>query len=217
MKKEMKRTGMTNKKKAEDAKKKKSDAEKDIMAEDGQEEVSPPSEEQSAEAEGAASDSREAPETDGGDPEDEAAAGSEPEESADARYTRLYAEFQNYKKRTQGEGFERYLDGKKDLASGIIDVLDNFERAILSDASAGVEPGFVEGMDMIRKQLIDVLARNGIEEIEALGEDFDPNFHQGVGTESTDEYESGKVSLVLQKGYALKEKIIRPSMVKIAE
>ncbi|MDR1272702.1 MAG: nucleotide exchange factor GrpE [Clostridiales Family XIII bacterium] len=140
-----------------------------------------------------------------------------PEESPDLRYTRLYAEFQNYRKRTRAEGYEKYIEGKKDLAAGLLDVLDNFERAILSDASAGVDPGFVEGMDMIRKQMIDVLAKNDIEEIEALGADFDPKLHQGVGTEKTDEYESGKVSLVLQKGYAIRDKVIRPSMVKVAE
>ena len=199
---------MTSKKKKENTQNPDSEKiEKDIAEEKNQESEIPDPEAVESDTIGAEKENSEtSAESDG-----------EKEESADARYTRLYAEFQNYKKRTSSEGFERYLDGKKDLTEGIIDVLDNFERAILSEASSGVDPKFVEGMDMIRKQLIDVLAKNGVEEIEALGEDFDPNIHQGVGTEASDEYESGKVILVLQKGYVLKDKVIRPSMVKIAE
>jgi molecular chaperone GrpE len=177
-----------------------------------EEEVIPEEGEEAADA--AADDA----EDEGGEAaEGEEAAKESAAEDADLRYARLYAEFQNYKKRTSADGLFRYNEGKKDLASGLLEALDNFERAILSDASAGVDPKFVEGMDMIRKQIIDVLAKNGIEEIEALGEDFDPNIHQGVGTEKTSDYPAGKVSMVLQKGYIAGGRVIRPAMVKIAE
>ena len=74
----------------------------------------------------------------------------------------------------------------------------------------------MEGMSLIFKQLQGVLEKAGVKEIEALGQEFDPNFHNAVMMEDTDEYESGKVSCVLQKGYTLNNKVIRPSMVKVA-
>ena len=72
-------------------------------------------------------------------------------------------------------------------------------------------------MEMILKQLMGVLEKAGASEIEALGADFDPNFHNAVMTEDSDEYESGKVTEVLQKGYVLNNRVIRPSMVKVAK
>ena len=96
--------------------------------------------------------------------------------------------------------------------SELLAVIDNFERALEQDAGEG----FKEGMEMIFKQLGDVLKTSGLEEIPALGEDFDPNVHNAVMAEETEEYESGKVSGVMQKGYTLNGKVIRPSMVKVA-
>ena len=77
------------------------------------------------------------------------------------------------------------------------------------------DTGFAEGMKLIFKQLTDVLEKAGLEEIKAHGEDFDPNFHNAVMTEDNPEFESGKVTEVLQKGYMLNKKVIRPSMVKV--
>ena len=95
----------------------------------------------------------------------------------------------------------------------MLPVLDNFERALQQEA--GVD-GFKEGMDMIFKQLKDVLEKAGLAEIAALDEVFDPNVHNAVMTEDSEQYESGKVSGVMQKGYTLNGKVIRPSMVKVA-
>ena len=95
----------------------------------------------------------------------------------------------------------------------LLDVLDNFERALDQE---GQGDSFKEGMEMIFKQLGDVLKKSGLAEIPALGEEFDPNFHNAVMSEETDDYESGKVSGVMQKGYTLNGKVIRPSMVKVA-
>ena len=141
-------------------------------------------------------------------------------ESDDMKYLRLAADFQNYRKRTERERYERYSDGKKDFAESMLPVLDNFDRALAQDAAAAEserERNFVEGMEMIFQQLIDAFEKNGITEINALGEDFDHNVHHAVVMEPSDTYESQKVSEVLQKGYRIGDKVIRHSMVKVAE
>lgn len=135
-----------------------------------------------------------------------------PEEDGDAKYLRLMADFQNYKKRVEKEKTDLYSYANEKIVTELLAVLDNFERALAHEDSGD---GFKEGMEMIFKQLMDVLEKSGLAEIPALGEDFDPNFHNAVMTEETEEYESGKVSGVLQKGYTLNGKVIRPSMVKV--
>lgn len=140
-------------------------------------------------------------------------AAKEPEEDENSRYMRLMADFQNYKKRVEKEKSDIYSYANEKIATELLAVLDNFERALEHD---GEDKSFKEGMEMIFKQLFDVLEKAGMEEIPALGEEFDPNFHNAVMNEETDEYESGKVSGVMQKGYTLNGKVIRPSMVKVA-
>ena len=137
----------------------------------------------------------------------------EPEEDESARYVRLMADFQNYKRRVEKEKSDIYSYANEKIVTELLNVLDNFERALDHECS---DAGFKEGMDMIFKQLFDALGKSGLAEIPALGEEFDPNFHNAVMTEDTDEYESGKVSGVLQKGYTLNGKVIRPTMVKVA-
>ncbi len=134
-------------------------------------------------------------------------------EDADTRYLRLMADFQNYKKRVEKEKTDLYSYANEKIITGLLDVLDNFERALGQEDTGD---GFKEGMEMIFKQLSGELEKSGLAEIAALGEDFDPNFHNAVMTEETEEYESGKVSGVMQKGYTLNGKVIRPSMVKVA-
>jgi len=135
-----------------------------------------------------------------------------PEEDGDARYLRLMADFQNYKRRVEKEKSDLYSYANEKLVTELLDVLDNFERALGQGENGD---SFKEGMEMIFKQLMGVLEKAGLAEIPALGEEFDPNFHNAVMTEETDEYESGKVSGVMQKGYTLNGKVIRPSMVKV--
>ena len=137
---------------------------------------------------------------------------AEPEEDGDAKYLRLMADFQNYKKRVEKEKKDLYSYANEKLVTELLAVLDNFERALAHEDSGD---GFKEGMEMIFKQLGNVLEKSGLAEIPALGEEFDPNVHNAVMTEETDEYESGKVSGVMQKGYTLNGKVIRPSMVKV--
>jgi len=136
----------------------------------------------------------------------------EPEEDENTKYLRLMADFQNYKKRVEKEKKDLYAYAGEKLITEMLPVIDNFERALTQD---GAGDGFKEGMEMIFKQFSDVLAKAGLAEIPALGEDFDPNVHNAVMAEDNDEYESGKVSGVMQKGYALNGKTIRPSMVKV--
>lgn len=137
----------------------------------------------------------------------------EPEEDENSRYMRLMADFQNYKKRVEKEKSDIYSYANEKLATELLTVLDNFERALEHE---GENDSFKEGMEMIFKQLFDVLEKAGLKEIPALGEEFDPNFHNAVMNEDTEEYESGTVSGVMQKGYTLNGKVIRPSMVRVA-
>ena len=132
-----------------------------------------------------------------------------------AKYVRLMADFQNQKKRFEKEKADIYQFANEDIVKSLLEVIDNFERAL--DASQDDGSKFREGMEMIFKQLMGALEKAGVSEIKALGEEFDPNFHNAVMMEETDEFESNKVSGVMQKGYTLNSKVIRPSMVKVAK
>lgn len=135
------------------------------------------------------------------------------EESNDERYIRLMADFQNYKRRTEKEKSDIYAYANEKIVSELLDVIDNFERALDHGEN---DENFVTGMTNIFKMFRAVLEKCGLEEIESLGIEFDPNFHNAVMTEDNDEVESGHISSVLQKGYKLNGKVIRPSMVKVA-
>ena len=152
--------------------------------------------------------------TEAEEPADKAAADAE-EEALQARYMRLMADFQNFKRRTEKEKSDIYAFANEKIVKELLDVIDNFERALAVGNGADGEK-FLEGMEMILKQLLGVLEKAGVAEIKALGEDFDPNFHNAVMTEDSTEYESGKVTAVLQKGYTLNGRVVRPTMVKVA-
>ena len=125
------------------------------------------------------------------------------------------ADFQNYKKRVEKEKSDIYAFANEKIVLELLDVIDNFERALNHQ---GEEESIIfEGMNKIYKQLKGVLEKSGLEEIEAMGMDFDPNLHNAVMTEASTEYEHGKVTDVLQKGYVLNKKVIRHTMVKVAE
>ncbi len=137
------------------------------------------------------------------------------EEELNVRYLRLAADFQNYKKRVEKEKSDIYAFANEKIVVELLDVIDNFERALAH--SKDNNEGFAEGMNMIFKQFKGVLDKSGLEEMSAEGEGFDPNFHHAVMTESSNEHESGTVLQVLQKGYLLNQKVIRPAMVKVSE
>ena len=141
---------------------------------------------------------------------------AEAEESGDAKYLRLMAEFQNYKKRVAKEKSDIHSYANEKIVTELLEVLDNFERALATDNSTDVE-GYSQGMKLIFDQLLGVLTKSGLVEVKALGEEFDPNMHNAVMTADSEEYDSNKVCSVLQKGYTLNGKVIRPSMVTVAK
>ena len=147
----------------------------------------------------------------------EAEATEEKKEDEDLlnKFNRLAADFQNFKRRSEKEKSDIYAYANEKFAVDLLDVMDNFDRAM---AAAPADDKFAEGMQLILKQLGDVLAKNNVAEIEAEGKTFDPNFHNAVMTEAAAEgVESGTVTKVFQKGYTLNGKVIRPSMVAVAQ
>lgn len=168
--------------------------------------------EEKAEAEAGEAGSGTAEETGETEEADETGESGAEDEALMAKYQRLMADFQNYKRRTEKEKNDIYAYANEKLILGLLEVIDNFERAVLSETA---DEKYAEGMEMIFKQLKGVLEKSGLEEIKALGEGFDPNFHNAVMTEDNDRFESGSVTEVLQKGYTLNGKVIRPSMVKV--
>ena len=137
------------------------------------------------------------------------------QEDLQMQYMRLAADFQNFRKRTEKERADIYAFACEGFASDLLNVMDNFERAM---EAAPEDDKFAEGMGLIFKQLQDVLKKNKVEEIAAQDAAFDPNFHNAVMTEPAPEgEEGGKVTKVLQKGYTLNGKVIRPSMVAVSQ
>ena len=146
--------------------------------------------------------------------EDKPAEAEEPQQAESERYSRLFAEFTNYKRRTEKEKADLYAYAGEKFANDLLEVIDNFERAMEAKPEGDK---FAEGMDLILTQLRAVMQKNHVEEIEALGKAFDPNFHNAVMTEAAEGTESGVVTKVFQKGYTLNGKVIRPSMVAVSQ
>ncbi len=133
------------------------------------------------------------------------------------KYQRCLAEFDNFRKRTAREKAGMYDDGAKDTIEKLLVVVDNLERAVAAEAGKEEEKdAFLKGVEMILKQFQEVLAGLGVEEIKALGQKFDPNLHAAVAHEEDENYGENEVILEMLKGYKYKDKVIRHSMVKVA-
>ena len=130
------------------------------------------------------------------------------------RLQRSIAEFDNFRKRTIKEKSEMFDMGAVGVIDKILPVVDNFERAL--NASTDKDDSMYKGIVMIYKQLSESLKSMGLEEIECVGCKFDPAIHNAVAHDESDEYDENTVVEELLKGYKYKEKIIRPSMVKVA-
>ena len=130
------------------------------------------------------------------------------------KFMRLQADFSNYKRRTETQKSEFVELGVKKIVNDLLPVIDNFERAM---DSIGDKDSTYDGIRMIKDQLTDVLKNEGIVEMKALGEEFDPMYHHAVLTEDSDDYERGYVIEVLQKGYLIDDKTLRPAMVKVSQ
>ena len=135
------------------------------------------------------------------------------EEQESERYMRLMAEFQNFKRRAAKEKSDIHAFANERLIGDLLPVMDNFERALETETE-DIE-GYAKGMQLIFEQMKTALEKAGLKEIDALGLDFDPNVHNAVMTDNTEEYENDKISKVLQKGYKLNDKVVRPSMVAV--
>nr|WP_238378750.1 nucleotide exchange factor GrpE [Halalkalibacillus sediminis] len=138
----------------------------------------------------------------------------EEKEELNNRLIRLQADFDNYRRRVKKEKENDLKYKSQDLATELIPVLDNFERALQVEVS-DKDQSFVDGVKMVYQQLQQSLANAGIEEIEAENESFDPQKHQAIMQVEEEGYESDQVVEVLQKGYQLKDRVIRPAMVKV--
>lgn len=134
------------------------------------------------------------------------------------RYMRLQADFANFKKRTAGEKLQISEVVKMEVLQNVLPVVDNFERALQvpQDKLTDDLKSFVDGYEMIYKQLMTVLEKEGVVKIDAVGKPFDPNYHQAVMRVASDEYDNDVVVEVLQEGYLLGNKTLRPAMVKVA-
>ena len=132
----------------------------------------------------------------------------------DDKYKRLQAEYSNYMRRTQQEKETIGLFANEKIINELIPVIDSMERAM--DACTNKEDDMYKGIELVHKQLIDCLQKFGVEEIDAIDQDFDPNLHLAVMQESVEGVEPNKVVMVLQKGYKLKSKVLRATMVKVS-
>lgn len=131
------------------------------------------------------------------------------------RYTRMCAEFENYKRRTGKELDARYTDAKGDVWKSVLPVVDNFERALSQETDDSVA-AYRQGVEMIYRQLTEVMKAAGVTEIEAQGAEFDPELHNAVMHVEDDSVGANTVVEVFAKGYRMGDKILRYSMVKVA-
>ena len=133
------------------------------------------------------------------------------------RVLRQMAEFENFRKRTTKEKEQMFSMGEKNVIEKILPVVDNFERGLTSIPEEEKGSPVASGMEMIYKQLRKVLEDLGVKEIEAVGKEFDPNFHNAVMQVESEEYESGVVAQEFIKGYMYRDQVIRHSMVGVAQ
>lgn len=143
----------------------------------------------------------------------EGGVGSELQE-ANEKYMRLAAEYQNFRRRTETEKQNIASYANERIAKELLDVVDNFERALAS--AKAEESGLKNGVDLIYKQLLTVLKNFGVEPIDTKNKEFDPNFHNAVMSEAVDGTEAGMILAEMQKGYMLRDRVLRPSMVKVS-
>lgn len=136
-------------------------------------------------------------------------------EELNDKLKRQMAEFDNFRKRTEKEKAQMYDMGAKSIIEKILPVIDNFERGLAAVPEENKEDAFVTGMDKVYKQMLTELDSIGVKPIEAVGCEFNPDFHNAVMQVESEEYESGVVAQELQKGYTYKDSVVRHSMVGV--
>ncbi len=134
-------------------------------------------------------------------------------QEANDKYLRLFAEYDNYRKRTSKEKTETYNNAVSRTVESLLPVVDSFERSLETDCS---DENFKNGMNMIFTQLMGIMEKLGVTEVSGVGAEFDPNVHNAISQQDETDYASGYVCTVYQKGYKLGDKLIRPAMVIVA-
>ena len=135
--------------------------------------------------------------------------------TSEDKYLRLYAEFENFKKRKNQEIATNNKYKSQDIISKLIPSIDNLERAISSVKENDENSQIIKGVKMVCEGVMHALSEEGVEVINPTGQEFDPNYHQAVLKEENKEKESNTILETFQKGYKLKDRIIRPAMVKV--
>ena len=130
---------------------------------------------------------------------------------------RQMAEFENFRKRTEKEKSQMFDMGARTVIEKILPIVDNFERGFTTVEEADKDDAFVQGMDKVYKQLMTELEAIGVKPIEAVGQEFNPEYHNAVMQVASEEYESGVVAQELLKGYTYKETVVRHSMVAVVQ
>ncbi len=138
-------------------------------------------------------------------------------EELEDRVKRQMAEFENFRKRTEKEKSVMFEMGAKSVIEKLLPVVDNFERGLASTPDDKKSDPVYEGMNLIYKQMMDELDKLGVKPIEALGAEFNPEFHNAVMQEDSEEFEEGYVCKELQKGYTYRDSVVRHSMVAVAK
>ncbi|SUA94999.1 GrpE protein (HSP-70 cofactor) [Paenibacillus thiaminolyticus] len=137
-------------------------------------------------------------------------------EELQQRLLRAQADFDNFRRRTVKEKEELAQYASSKLVTELLPVLDNFERALAAAQTGSEEQSFVKGVDMIFRQFTQVLEQEGVKAMNAVGEPFNPEFHQAIMQVESEEHEEGIVVEEVQKGYMLKDRVLRPAMVKVS-
>jgi molecular chaperone GrpE len=133
------------------------------------------------------------------------------------RFLRKAAELDNYRKRVERERRELEELAAADLIRELLPLVDDLERALAAEVTAEAVGAYRQGIELIYRQLLDVLRRRGVTPIEAVGRDFDPRYHQAVIHEPSDTHRDGEVIAELRRGYRLGDRLLRPALVKVAK
>lgn len=136
-------------------------------------------------------------------------------EELNKRYLRLLADFDNYKRRTSNEKDDIYKYGAMNLIKGLLPVLDSFELALKNAPSDEAALAYHDGFEKIWRQLMDNLGKEGLERIEALGKEYDPNFHEAIMVVEDDSQPANTVVDELRAGYQFKDKVLRPTVCRV--
>jgi molecular chaperone GrpE len=153
--------------------------------------------------------------TPGDEPAQEGESLAEQVKDLQEKLLRSMADFDNFRRRTRQEKEELAAYANSKLIADLLPVLDNFTLALAASQTTADDSGIIKGIEMVHRQLIGVLEQVGVQTMDPVGQPFDPNQHEAVGTTEAEGFEQGAVVEVLRTGYKLKDKVLRPAMVKI--